>query len=73
VGCGYAARAIGDHVRLLRLSDGRSWRFEQGSTWQWLRPLVVTCEEMFACAYVARTYTIVRVRIDSLGPGEAPD
>jgi len=86
VGCGYAAIAIHAEVgwgigygfRVFRISDGWSWivqseSFEQLADFIIQRPLLVTCNEVFARAVRHRNQDeLVRVRIDSLGPGMPP-
>ena len=84
VGCGYAAHAIftngtwGRGFRLIRLSDGVSWEVVSESEQQRLqfnvyKPIAITCDEVFATANTLSHAEIVRIRIDSLGPGLAPD
>ena len=36
-------------------------------------PIAITCDEVFASANTLSDAEIVRIRIDSLGPGIAPD
>lgn len=83
VGCGYAARQVftpsqGDgsvgsnDLMIVRLSDGVSWLVsappvEQGMGFGFVMGL--TCDEVFATANFAdEPNTIVRIRLDSLGP-----
>ena len=77
VGCGYAARTNGHHIRVVRLSDGRSWVLESpiGAPWRWSHPLALTCDELFAqVGFQGETDAhLVRARLDSLGPGIAAD
>jgi hypothetical protein len=82
VGCGYAARANGRYIRLVRIADGRSWRLETdhpdadaSMPWRWEEPLAITCDELFANATSddGGGTRIVRARLDSLGPGLAAD
>lgn len=85
VGCGYAAHfstAIPNEVGVLvvRLSDGRSWPLTSPSTalWLWTSPIAITCTEIFALVRTKTSpstgrFTVVRVRLDSLGPGLPPD
>jgi hypothetical protein len=74
VGCGYAARSNGLHIRVVRLSDGQSWKLlNGGATWAWNYPIAVTCTELFAMVNVGPVARLARVRLDSLGPGIAPD
>lgn len=75
VGCGYAARSNGIHIRVVRLSDGWSWVLpaqDPGSPISWETPLALTCTELFATVH-AGTRRTARIRLDSLGPGVAPD
>ncbi|MBX3191752.1 MAG: hypothetical protein KF819_32480, partial [Labilithrix sp.] len=74
VGCGYAARSNGLQIRVVRLSDGQSWTLPSGgATLAWSNPLAVTCTELFATVHVGPATRLARVRLDSLGPGIAPD
>jgi len=73
VGCGYAARSNGAHIRVVRLSDGQSWILSNTGGFGWSEPLAVTCTELFATVRVAGVTRLARVRLDSLGPGIAPD
>ncbi len=75
VGCGYAARANGYHIRIVRLADGWSWKLATDitSSWSWAEPLGLSCVELFATVNAAGQTRLARVTIDSLGPGEAPD
>lgn len=72
VGCGYAARSNGRHLRLVRLSDGRSWVFESSNV-GFYAPLAITCDELVADLADETYYTLGRVRLDLLGPGIPPD
>jgi hypothetical protein len=77
VGCGYAARAassrqLGTGIRLVRLADGRSWWFG-GTLIDATEPIAITCSELFMNANDRSNTDVVRIRIDSLGPGDAPD
>ncbi|MBI4951347.1 MAG: hypothetical protein HY908_04895, partial [Myxococcales bacterium] len=74
VGCGYAAHRAAPSVMVVRLSDGWSWRVP--SVWPDAWPewaLGVTCDEVFVYGRMDGAYNIARIRLDSLGPGEAPD
>lgn len=75
VGCGYAARSNGEHIRVVRLSDGQSWILSNALTdpWGWSEPLALTCTELFATVRVSGVTRLARLRLDSLGPGIAPD
>lgn len=73
VGCGHAARMRpGGGVELLRLRDGVSWTLSPqdclgGSSSCFRDVLALTCKEIFL-----RTSSVVRVRLDALGPGSTP-
>ncbi|MCC6528347.1 MAG: hypothetical protein IT373_37225, partial [Polyangiaceae bacterium] len=75
VGCGYAAHpAEGNNVLVVRISDGWSWRVP--SVWPGdvlSYALGVTCDEVFVAGTVSGVHNIARIRLDSLGQGEAPD
>lgn len=80
VGCGYALHGEGLSSTLVRLADGMAWRIPADSVTggvQWAQPIAVTCDEVFGLGYLpaspSRPTTLVRVRIDSLGPGSPPD
>jgi len=86
VGCGYAARAPGlaaplnNALYIVRLSDGVSWTLP-GRTdiprLDWGAAIALTCDELFASVSTqTETYVIpriLRIRLDSLGPGTPPD
>lgn len=82
VGCGYAAIAVypmlswgrSRGVQVTRLSDGMSWSVLGESDQQLIdfsiyRPFAVTCDEIFLEASSVSHSEIVRIRLDSLGPG----
>ncbi len=83
VGCGHAARWTPAGIRILRLSDGWSWLLplvtpdtppeERG--WAWADPLALTCTELFLPVAIngGSSRPLVRLRLDSLGPGVPPD
>jgi hypothetical protein len=88
IGCGYAARQVftpsatdasvgSNDLLVVRLADGVSWivsapPVELGMGFGFV--LGLTCEEVFATANFAdEPNTIVRIRLDSLGPGIPPD
>ena len=76
VGCGHAGRNAMPPRDLLvvRLADAVSWRLRGGRGWTWGRLLGFTCDEAFATVFSREQGTsIVRVRLDSLGPGDPPD
>jgi hypothetical protein len=79
VGCGYAVRneprpETYDTLVVVRLSDGVSWLLgsEQTLHFSWGPIYGVTCDEIVANVYLDRQ-EIVRIRLDSLGPGLPPD
>ncbi len=76
VGCGHAARGGGGNgnIMVVRLSDGWAWvvPHAEPDTMIW-KTLGLTCEELFGYGYVGGKSNIARVRLDSLGPGIAPD
>jgi hypothetical protein len=88
VGCGYAAHKINvksseptwPHlgIRLVRLADGVSWELLPNTELQFYMltfdsPLAITCEELFIGTAAGSEPGLVRIRIDSLGPGIQPD
>lgn len=88
VGCGYAARQVttlaasdasagSNDLLIVRLSDGVSWLVSAPPIEQKMgfdHVLGLTCDEVFATATFAdEPTTIVRIRLDSLGPGMPPD
>jgi hypothetical protein len=73
VGCGYAARSNGYHIRLVRLADGHSWVLSTAGPWSWRSPVALSCSELFATVDVGGNRRLARVRLDSLGPGITPD
>jgi hypothetical protein len=72
VGCGYAARSNGQHIRIVRLSDGYSWALPTGKFY-WQNPLALTCTELFASVLSGGELRTARIRLDSLGRGISPD
>ncbi|MBK7581228.1 MAG: hypothetical protein IPI67_13565 [Myxococcales bacterium] len=81
IGCGYAARQLftTDSTQLLvvRLSDGTSWTVQApplATEVQFMSVLGVTCDEVFVkVQFPDEANAIVRIRLDSLGPGLPPD
>ena len=87
VACGYAVRNAGgrDGLLVVRVSDGWSWLIQSndtaGNRWLWSYPIGMTCDEVFVVYAETRPVgdatplvpNIARVRLDSLGPGMAPD
>ena len=77
VGCGYAAHqfvsgTVGG-VRIVRLSDGVSWKLSSKGSSGWNGPTALTCAELFVNVVNGNEFNIARVRLDSLGPGIPPD
>jgi hypothetical protein len=84
VGCGYAARnlaasnPLSNSLMVVRLSDGNSWIIPGGDPsqpWRYdfFEAFGITCEEIFATVGLpSGAPTIVRIRLDSLGPGTPP-
>jgi hypothetical protein len=84
VGCGFAARrthlltgADGGweaHVMLVRIADGQTWLLPGGPdpSWYYDAPIAITCNEVFLYAHTP-TQQIIRIRLDSLGPGSPPN
>jgi hypothetical protein len=74
VGCGHAAFENDAQILVVRLSDGWMWNvpyMQPGLPVT--RPIGITCEHVLLRANYGTYTTVVRVRIDSLGPGLAPD
>ena len=74
VGCGYAGHeaALPGNLLIVRIADGVSWVLPQAPDWYWGRVLGFTCEEVFVTVGYPKT-NILRIRLDSLGPGIPPD
>jgi hypothetical protein len=63
-------------VRIVRLSDGVSWKLVGPNNTQelrWSTPVAVTCDEAFVRIDVGSEWNVGRIRIDSLGAGTLPD
>jgi hypothetical protein len=74
VGCGFAAHAQLTDMLVVRLVDGISWLFPlQMPDVRLYHAIGLTCTELFALADVQGRTNIVRIRLDSLGPGIPPD
>jgi len=76
VGCGYAAHvADANNTIVVRLSDGVSWILpSHNPDFVPERPIGLTCDEVFILGQYGNMLTqIARFRLDSLGPGIAPD
>lgn len=74
VGCGYAARGWSSNDTLVvRLSDGVSWVVHNSANMTFFDPIGLTCDEVFILGEYGGVWNIARVRLDSLGPGIAPD
>lgn len=72
VGCGYAAR---EQNYVVRLADGVRWVVPQVHEpplfWPAM-PLGVTCDDVYMLASLGQRLNLVRIRLDSLGPGDPP-
>ena len=86
IGCGYTAHAVSSQVFpsnsliVVRLADGVSWELKAGENQRpaWEKALGFTCDELFALESFGNGATsegphVVRIRLDSLGPGLPPD
>jgi hypothetical protein len=78
VGCGFAAHTFlvpaGEQgVRIVRLSDGRSWKLIAAPERQWHRPIALSCAELYVNTFTRDGFNLARIRLDSLGPGEPAD
>jgi hypothetical protein len=73
VGCGRAVHFGALGLQVVRLSDGWSWEIPYAPNRGIHTPIGITCDEVFALGSVGDHSTIARVRLDSLGPGTAPD
>jgi hypothetical protein len=84
VGCGHAARwestsEYNNALVVVRVSDGRGWVLPGGEPggsnhFSFGSVLGVTCDEIFTQVSTPQGYTtIARLRLDSLGPGLAPE
>jgi hypothetical protein len=73
VGCGYAANTYNVDTIIVRLSDGVSWLLPETSTMEFADPIGITCDEVFIYGLYGGVTNIIRVRLDSLGPGTPPD
>ena len=74
VSCGYGVFDGGsNNVMLVRISDGRGWFIPTTPSQRIYLHRGVTCNEVLAAGQVNGTFTLFRIRIDSLGPGLAPD
>lgn len=73
IGCGFAARSRQDGLRIVRIADGQSWFLPNQGHWNWQRVHAINCDEVFLRVMNGTRADLVRVRLDSLGPGELPD
>ncbi len=83
VGCGLAAfpylygaaNPRDEGLLVVRLSDGMWWILPNpvGIGGGWASPIALTCDEVFSMYQGQGGMTVLRVRLDSLGPGTAPD
>ncbi|MEO8878349.1 MAG: hypothetical protein ABI461_22350, partial [Polyangiaceae bacterium] len=78
VGCQFAAHTIsepaGNGIRIVRTWDGRSWTLRNSKSPKliWGKPVAVTCDEIFVnVELAAKTTKLARIRLDSLGTGDA--
>jgi hypothetical protein len=86
VGCGYSAHKMAVRpapfatfgIRLVRLADGVSWELlphskDQSFAFDLENPLAISCDEIFVQVLTGSSDGLAAIRIDSLGPGIAPD
>lgn len=74
VNCGYALhRGNANDVLVVRLSDGWSWYLPKTPKLFLQSPIGIDCQDVFVGGYWDGKNQIVRVKINSLGPGMAPD
>jgi hypothetical protein len=81
VGCGYAVNIWYNDAIVVRLSDGVSWMlpstlgvpFTSPANTTYEDPIGITCDEVFIFGEYGGVRNIVRIRLDSLGPGTPPD
>jgi hypothetical protein len=77
VGCGYAAHHMvddtGTATLVVRISDGVSWIVPHSPTFEHDNVIGITCDDVFILGDMAGEPNIMRVRLDSLGPGIPPD
>ena len=71
VGCGFGAFDNQGQKLVVRLSDGWMWTVPTFPGFS--RPIGVTCEHVILRATLPTHSTLVRIRLDSLGPGLEPD
>ncbi len=80
VGCGYAARSV--HINhndllIVRLSDGVSWILygaNDPQLFSYMHPIGISCDEVFVTAQIKpEPVQILRIPLQSLGPGLPPD
>jgi hypothetical protein len=74
VGCGRAALQTTTGLRVVRIADGASWFLgSQPYAPQWLEPLALTCEHLYARrSYQGNSY-LARVPLAKLGAATPPD
>lgn len=78
LGCGYLGRDLTDPA-IIRADDGHTWRLLHTDRITFADVLGFTCQEVFTfaqvwnAAHTAWFATIMRIRLDSLGPGEPAD
>jgi hypothetical protein len=83
VGCGYTARraelptgadgGLEAHVMIVRIADGQTWLLPGSDpSWYYYSPIALTCDEIFVYARTP-TQQIIRIKLNSLGPGSPPN
>lgn len=83
VGCGYAVSTsdqVASALRIVRLTDGVSWTLPGSPKYSpTVQPIGVTCDEVYGIGWYGDTasgkpiHSVVRFRLDALGPGIPPD
>ncbi len=74
VGCGRAAhQSPPNGIMVVRVSDGVSWFIGSEQSFRLLKPLGLTCDELFVLGTFDGKNSIARIRLDSLGAGTPPD
>ena len=75
VGCGMAANGstAPNQVAVVRISDGWSWTVPVYNDMALYEAVGITCNEVIVWGAVEGRSTVGRIRLDSLGPGVAPD
>jgi hypothetical protein len=73
VSCGFAVHEYNNGTLVVRLADGVSWYLPPDADFHTAEPVGVTCEDVLILGRFGGRDSIARVRLDSLGPGTAPD